>query len=69
MALRDIYARHDEVRRRQSRSRRDTEWRSDVAPSLLEILWRRKLTVLATLLLFLAGGVLYIIVTPPQYLA
>ena len=69
MALRDIYARHDEVRRRKVRPSRREEDGGEAAPSLLEILWRRKLTVLATLLLFLAGGVLYIIVTPPRYLA
>ena len=69
MALRDIYARHDETRRRKVRAARDSESGSETPPSLLEILWRRKLTVLATLLLFLAGGVLYILVTPPRYLA
>ncbi|MCX8255044.1 protein of unknown function [Beijerinckiaceae bacterium RH CH11] len=43
--------------------------RADATPNLLEIVWRRKLTVLVTLLVFLAGGILYILVTPPRYLA
>ncbi len=70
MALRDFYTRHDDLRRRKLHPvARDAERDSDAPASLLEIVWRRKLTVLATLLLFLAGGVLYILVTPPRYLA
>ena len=65
MALRDIYARDDGFRRRDAQPARG----ADTGANLLEIVWRRKLTVLATLLIFLAGGVLYILVTPPRYLA
>ena len=38
-------------------------------PSLFAILWRRKLVILAALLLCIAAGAAYIAVTPPRYLA
>ncbi len=69
MALRDFYTRYDDGRRKVRPVAREMERDSDAPRSLLEIVWRRKLTVLATLLLFLAGGVLYILVTPSRYLA
>ena len=69
MALRDIYARYEERDRRAARRERAAEVWTDEPPSLFAILWRRKLTVFATILLFLAAGIAYIIVTPPRYLA
>ena len=69
MALRDIYPRYEKATRRPSRAARDDSATGDAQASLLEILWRRKLIVLATLMLFLLGGIAYILVTPPRYLA
>ena len=69
MALRDIYTRYEKPARRPARSARDDDSTGAVPASLLAILWRRKLTVLATLLVFLLGGIAYILVTPPRYLA
>ena len=65
MALRDIYARHEE--RRAPPAREETAM--EAPPSLFAVLWRRKLTILATLLAFLVGGLAYVLVTPPRYLA
>lgn len=67
MALRDIYARYDAPRgdARLAREQAATE----MPPSLLAVLWRRRLTIVATLLAFIAGGIVYIAVTPKRYLA
>lgn len=72
MAIRDIYSRFDAEARQPSRASRTADRRmpaGDAAPGLLSVLWRRKLTILATVMLFLAGGILYIAITPPRYLA
>ncbi len=68
MALRDIYARYEAPDRGAVRRGRAREI-SASEPTLLRVLWRRKGIILATLALFLIGGIVYIMITPPRYLA
>ena len=68
MALRDIYLRH-EARLHGADRRYVAPATREGPPSLLSILWRRKLMILATVLLFLVGGIAYVVITPPRYLA
>lgn len=70
MAIRDIYSRHEEQEREVGARRRPYAGEAPEATSnLIAILWRRKLTIAGSLALFLAAGILYIVVTPPRYLA
>ena len=72
MAIRDIYSDHDDYDRQRSRAHGagDLRTRLGAEPaSLLRVLWRRKLTLLACILLSLAGAVAYIALTPPRYLS
>ena len=72
MAFRDLYARYDDDGRRTRNLQRGAlrDRADDVTtPSLIAILWRRKLMILATIALFLIGGLFYIAITPARYLA
>ncbi len=73
MAIRDIYSEQDDDgRERDGRTRRADGGgtRSGAEPAgLVRVLWRRKLTMLACVLLFLLGGGAYVAVTPPRYLS
>ena len=71
MAIRDIYSQHEEHDRPRAARRinRESDMFASTPSSLVGILWRRKLIVLASLALFLGAGVLYIMATPPRYLA
>ena len=66
MAIREVYS--DERSRPEQRRRGDIVLPA-VRPGLLTILWRRKLTMLASLLLCLVAGAIYVAVTPPRYMA
>jgi uncharacterized protein involved in exopolysaccharide biosynthesis len=72
MAFRDLYARYDEDRNRKPSARRPSQpevFEEVSRPSLLAILWRRKLLIAATMAVFVLGGLFYIAITPPRYLA
>lgn len=72
MAFRDLYARYDEDRDRPRAAKREAlraEAAEAATPSLISILWRRKLLIVATVALFLLGGIAFIATTPPRYLA
>ena len=67
MALRDLYP-DEETRLDPSRRRAGLAF-APSRPGLFTILWRRKLLVLASLLLGLLGGAGYLAITPPRYMA
>jgi uncharacterized protein involved in exopolysaccharide biosynthesis len=70
MAFRDLYARYDEDDPDHAPAR--TSPRPAQAPAqndnFIAIVWRRKISVLATMAVFILAGGAYILVTPPRYL-
>ncbi len=67
MAIRDIYSERDYGR---PRVRRGGEARAGAEPGgLFRTLWRRRLTILACVLLGLLGAVATVALTPPRYLS
>ncbi len=75
MAIRDIYSERDHSYGREPKSRRPrdagetaTSW-PGASGGLTSVLWGRKLLILATVILCCLGGLAYIAVTPPRYLA
>lgn len=70
MAIRDVYSKLQDDYAVGARRSSSAGAVSDAElPGLFTILWRRKLVILASLLLALAGGIAYVVVTPPRYLA
>ena len=66
MAIRDIYSERDYGRERVRRG----ATRADTEPAgLLRVLWRRKLTILACVVLGLLGAIAMIALTPSRYLS
>lgn len=71
MTFRDLYARYDDDAPPVgvARNVRRGETQGATSSDLISILWRRKLVILAAVALCLLGGILFIVVTPPRYLA
>jgi succinoglycan biosynthesis transport protein ExoP len=68
MAIRGTYWDDDE-REVEPRRSRPVEDKGAESVGLLTILWRRKAAIIASVLLFFFGGLAYIAITPPRYLA
>ncbi len=72
MAFRDLYARYDDDETRPMIPLREAfrdEPDGTTGAGLVSILWRRKLIIISSVALCLLGGIFYILITPPRYLA